>query len=321
MEQSMQDRPQAFDPVLSGLSREVWFDRLEDLAEEFGYFEPLGAHHSAVFIDESPTLLVSFETVDGIREGAEKAEPIGFELVRAAGWSHLCILADGDTWFRDRAVYGYFDRLVDDGFFEDFDQVIFYGQGMGGYAAAAFSVAAPGATVIALNPRATLDPHRAGWDPRHRAQRHLSFTDRYGYAPDMLDAADQTFVLYDPHTPLNAMHAALFERPNVDTIRCPHLGEDLQTQLLTMQVLYRMLARAAKGRLTPQGLYKLLRARRQNTDYLRALLASIDVERRPYLSALLCRAILRDKRLPKVRKRLEQLEAGGVSLPAPLDRA
>ena len=50
----------------------------------------------------------------------------------------------GDTWFRDNRVYGYFDRLIADGFFEDFDTVIFYGAGSCGYAAAAFSVAAPG---------------------------------------------------------------------------------------------------------------------------------------------------------------------------------
>jgi hypothetical protein len=43
---------------------------------------------------------------------------------------------------------------VDDGFFDEFEQVIFYGSGSSGYAAAAFSVAAPGATVIAVQPQA-----------------------------------------------------------------------------------------------------------------------------------------------------------------------
>ena len=52
---------------------------------------------------------------------------IGWEFVRRHGWSHLCLISDGDTWFRDRKIWGYFDRLIDDGFFEDFDQVIFYG--------------------------------------------------------------------------------------------------------------------------------------------------------------------------------------------------
>ena len=117
--------------------------------------------------------------------------PLGAEHRAAGGWSHLCLIAEGDTWFRDPAVYAYFDRLVDDAFFEDFDHVLFYGAGMAGYAACAYSVAAPGAQVLALNPRATLDPAAGRWDDRDRAARRLDFTSRYGYAPDMLEGAAQ----------------------------------------------------------------------------------------------------------------------------------
>ena len=44
------------------------------------------------------------------------------------------------------------DELRDSGFFARFRRVIFYGASMGGYAAAAFSSAAPGATVILISP-------------------------------------------------------------------------------------------------------------------------------------------------------------------------
>ena len=108
------------------------------------------------------------------------------------------MVAEGQSWFRDPAVFAYFDRLVDDGFFDEFERVIFYGAGPCGYAAAAYSVAAPGATVVAVQPQATLDPRMTEWDDRFVEMRRTSFTDRYGYAPDMLDAADQAFVLYDP---------------------------------------------------------------------------------------------------------------------------
>ena len=54
---------------------------------------------------------------------------MGWDHGAALGWSHLCMVSRGDTWFRDRRVYGFFDRLIDDGFFEDFEQVIFYGAG------------------------------------------------------------------------------------------------------------------------------------------------------------------------------------------------
>ena len=36
-------------------------------------------------------------------------------------------------------------------------------------------------------------------------------TSRYGYAPDMLDAAHRGWVLYDPRERLDAMHSALLE--------------------------------------------------------------------------------------------------------------
>ena len=66
-------------------------------------------------------------------------------MVREHRWSHMALISDSDTWFRDPAVYGWFDRLVDEGFFDEFDRVLFYGAGPCGYAAAAFSVSAPGA--------------------------------------------------------------------------------------------------------------------------------------------------------------------------------
>ena len=40
-----------------------------------------------------------------------------------------------------------------------------------------------------MQPQATLDPRVAEWDDRFLHMRRTDFTDRYGYAPDMLDAA------------------------------------------------------------------------------------------------------------------------------------
>ena len=108
-------------------TRDEWFAAIEEIGEDLGYFEPLGRDHSAVFHDDGPVLLVSFETVAQVRGAREGQMPWGVTLARNFGWSALTILAEGDTWYRDPAVYGYFDRLVDDAFFEDFDRVVFYG--------------------------------------------------------------------------------------------------------------------------------------------------------------------------------------------------
>lgn len=300
-------------------STKQWLETLEDIGEERGYFESLGAQHFAILTDASPTLLVTFETVGNIREDSENELPFGFDLVAENGWSHLCIIAHGNTWFRDKSVYGYFDRLVDDGFFEDFDQVIFMGAGMCGYAAAAYSVVAPGCTVLAYNPQATLDPRITEWDHRFSSMRRTSFTDRYGFAPDMIDAADQVFVFYDPEEEMDAMHAALFTRSHVTKLRCRHLGHHILQDMIHMDILQPLLDAAGDGDDIARRFHRLFRARHDYAPYLRRLLARLDDDDRSMLLGLLCRNVIERMKAPRFRRRLTELEAqlakSGRSLP------
>ncbi len=302
---------------LSG--REAWLDKVAEVAGEDGYVERLGARHAALFIEDKPTLLVTFETHQSIGALSADARPLGWDMVNALGWSHLCLVSDGDTWFRDPAVYGYFDRLIDDGFFEDFEQVIFYGAGPCGYAAAAFSVAAPGAKVVALSPQATLDPRVAEWDNRYLAMRRTSFSDRYGYAPDMLDAAAEAFILYDPENDLDAMHAALFTRPNVTQFRMRFMGPQLEAGLMRLSILFRILAQVSAGKLDRAALATLYRARRNDGGYQYNLLQKLKADARPYLTVLLARKVLEQRNARPFRKAMDAAyraaEADGTHLP------
>jgi hypothetical protein len=264
-------------------------------------------------VEGGATLLVTFETIQGIQALSDLAQPLGWDMVRSDDWSHLCIASDGDTWFRDPSVYDYFDRLIDDGFFDEFDRVLFYGAGPCGYAAAAYSVAAPGATVVAIQPQATLDPRITEWDPRFTDMRAQDFTSRYGYAPDMLDAADRAFVLYDPREELDAMHAALFTRPNVTKFRMRFMGDALQTDLLDMEQWGPLLRAAAEDRLDDLAFARLYRARRDYRAYLRNLLQVTERDGRDLLTFMLCtnvtsrmRARMFSARLQRVRDRLSR---------------
>ncbi|MEP2532879.1 phosphoadenosine phosphosulfate reductase [Shimia sp.] len=303
----MQDSPNGFDTPMLGLGRKDWLDKLEHIAEEHGHFQPLGPRHCATLIEDKPVLLVTFETMQSIQTRDDTGQPLGWELVRELGWSHLCILSDGDTWFRDPAVYGYFDRLSDDGFFEDFERIVFYGAGPCGYAASAFSVAAPGATVVALHPQATQDARIVPWDKRHLDARRISFSDRYSYAPDLIEAADSAFVFYDPHQDADAMHASLFRRDNVNLIRMPYFGDTLEPHLLEMQILFRILAKAGAGKLTSHAIHKLLRTRRTHLPYLDALLGEIERQKRPYIKALLCANVATRLKAPRYLRKLDLL--------------
>lgn len=308
---------------LSGLKKREWIAQLSAIAEEFGGFEDLGARHFATRIDEGSTLLVSFETVQGIQLHSEIGQPLGWDMVRAEGWSHLGLISDGDTWFRDPQVYALFDRLTDEGYFEEYERVIFYGAGPCGYAAAAFSVASPGAIVLAVQPQATLDPRVTEWDSRFTHMRRTSFTDRYGYAPDMMDAAQRGYVLYDPAEDLDAMHAALFTRPNVTKLRLRHMGDALQGDLVEMEILSDLLTLIAEDKLTCAAFARLARARRDHPPYLRNLLGQLDAAHRPYLALMLCRNVVERMHAPRIRRRLDGLEkaaAAGEFTPPPPSR-
>ncbi|MBP0480936.1 phosphoadenosine phosphosulfate reductase [Sagittula salina] len=300
---------QGFAPDFSDLARGEWLAALRTLGQEHGFAEPLGKRHAGVFVEDGDTLLVSFETMSGIEALSETRTPLGFDMVRDYGWSSLSVLSHGDTWFRDPLVYGFFDQLLDDDFFEEFERVVFYGAGPCGYAAAAYSVAAPGARVLLMQPQATLDPRVTEWDDRFAEARRLDWTSRYGYGPDMIDAADQATILYDPRERLDAMHAALFTRANVQRFRLPFFGGAIQTDMRMLDLMPRLLIATAEGTLDAARFATLFRARRSYPPYLRKLLAHLDNAGRDGLTRKLCRNVATRMNAPRFRRRLAQLEA------------
>ena len=299
------------DPILdlphdaaAATDRASWLALIDAIGEEAGYFQTVGSRHWALFVDESPTLLVSFETVAGARARPGQM-PLAQGIATARGWSHLCLIAEDQTWFRDPAVYAYFDRLVDDAFFEDFDRVLFYGAGPAGYAACAFAVCAPGAQVLVLNPVATLNPAQAGWDDRYSAARRLDFTSRYGFAPDMVDGAAHVTLILDPKQRLDAMHAALFHAPYVTTLPARLAGPDMEATLTRLGVLTDLITQATEGNLTASSFAALWRKRRNDTTYLKALLqAAVGSVGR---EIMVCRNVVKRLKSARFRKRLNEL--------------
>lgn len=295
-----------------GMEREDWLKLLENMGETGGYFEPLGDHHWAVFSDDGSTLLVTFDRLEDIQANNPGTMPFCYGLATQNGWSHLSVISEGESWYRDPAVYQFLDRLVDDAFFDNFTRVVFYGAEMGGYAACAFSVAAPGSTVVAVSPRATLDPTVSGWDKRHLAQRRLNFTDRYGYAPDMTEGASEVFVIHDPRQTEDAMHAALFGKPFVTQLRARFSGPELSKTLEDMKLLPKIVQAAADRTLTRRSFELMYRARRNDGNYLRRILHACIEDRRPLREAMICRSVTNRMRAPGFRRHLTRLEESGV---------
>lgn len=297
-------------PTDAGAATDVagWLDLLGQIAEEEGSFEAIGKNHHVLFVDDGKTLLVSFESIQSARARPGQM-PLAHDIAAARGWSHLCFISDGETWFRDPAVYAHFDALVDDAFFDGYSRILFYGAGMGGYAACAYAVAAPGAQVLALNPRATLDPAQAGWDKRDISRRRLDFTSRYGYAPDMLESAGHVTVIHDSSIPEEAMHAALFRGDFITRLSTPYLGDKIETALINLGILPDLIEAAMKGKLGVEDFAKLWRARRDYAPYLRAILARAEAAGRIRHEKMICRSVTKRLSAPRFAKRLTKLMA------------
>jgi hypothetical protein len=150
--------------------------------------------------------------------------------------------------------------------------------------------------------------------------RRTDFDDRYGYAPDMLDAARHAFVIYDPEIEADAMHAALFKRPNVTRFRMRFMGEQLESGLMRMHILFRILAQASAGKLDGHSLATLFRARRGDGGYQFSLLQRLVRDERHYLTVLLARKVLEQRNARPFKKALDAArkaaEEQGLPLPA-----
>ncbi len=280
-----------------------------------GWQRQIDAEHWASFVRRGPTLLVSFESVSDTlaRPGGL---PLGIDFVEDKGWSLLHVASEGETGFRSAAMFDFFDALSEDETLQGYERAVFYGAGLGGLAACAFSVVLPGARVVALAPRATLDPRRTPWDSRDRALRRRDVSGRYADAPALAEGAMQAFVLYDPHVAPDAMHAALFPASNTTRLACRFCGPQPEAVLQKIDILHALVEQAAEGRLDARGFARLFRARRQSGIYLRNLLLAFDGRDKPLMAARLCRHVLERQRAPAFRKRLaaanEVLQARGL---------
>ena len=162
----------------------------------------------------------------------------------------LGVMANGWTWYRDPWVSDQFDDLAASGFFAGFERVVFYGASMGGYAACAFSGAAPAAEVVAISPQSTVDRTVVPWETRYKTVWAADFSGKYGDAALVSTAARRVSLIYDPYEPLDAGHADRFTAANVMKLRANLLGHRLGSSLLQMGILNPIILGALNGSLT-----------------------------------------------------------------------
>lgn len=247
-----------------------WAEIARGLAGPQGFYTDNGSH-SFLYIPRGKTLVVSFDNLDIAMNKRDDRRPWGFSFIEKQGWSMLGVMAGGWTWYRDDWVEAEFDRLAAEGFFAQFERVVFYGASMGGYAACAFSGACPGADVVAISPQSTLDKRIVPWETRYKVVWDKDFSGKYGDAATACAAARRVSILYDPYEALDAGHANRFTGANVMKLRTPMLGHRLGSSLNQMGILTPIILGALDGSLTEAEFYRRLRARRDFPRYQREL--------------------------------------------------
>lgn len=265
-------------PVAAAEDPGDWPAIAASLAGHRGFYRDGGAH-SMLFVPRGAamaqgrggTLVVTFDNLDIAMAKRDDRRPWGYAFIEKQGWSMLGVMAGGWTWFRDPWVTAQFDDLADSGFFARFDRVVFYGASMGGYGAAAFVPACPGADVVAISPQSTLDRALTPWETRYTTAWGRDFSGPYGDAAAVSAAAGRVILLYDPHEPLDSQHVARFTAANVMKLRAPMMGHRLGSSLQQMGILTPVILAALDGTLTEAEFYRQLRARKTFPRYQREL--------------------------------------------------
>jgi len=293
--------------------RIAWADTLAEMGEERGFFRQLGDQHNALYVKGDKTLVVTFDNLDDARQDVDDRMPWGSKFISSRGWSSLGIGAHGWTWYRDDAVLDFFDELRDTKFFDQFDNVVFYGTSMAGYAATVFCAAAPGAKVLAMNPQATLERRiTSGWEPRYHRSWRQDFSGRYSYGPHQSASARAVYLFFDPFVAEDSMHAALYQNDNVFKIRCRHFGHGLASAIKRMGVLTQTVELCVNE--TPQAhqIYKLLTARKTLPRYQKSVLNKLVARKQPLLIHRYCRRVIEmsgDNQRPHFRRAMKQAAA------------
>ncbi len=299
-------QPSLIDNAPEQETRAAWHDRLAEIGRQEGFFETLGDEHSALFAKRGKTLVVTFDNLDHVYERGENRMPWGFDYTQSRGWSVLGMMSHDWTWYRDDAVFDFFDRLKDEGFFDQFDRVVFYGASMGAYAASVFSSVVPGATVVCISPQATLDRDIAPWETRYKKAWRRNFKDRFGYAPAMIAGAEKVYLFYDPTAPLDSMHASLFQGDNLEKLKCRFMGHRIASLWMAMGVLKPVVEGCIEGSLTRSGFYKLMRQRHDTNRYQREMLGRLRDQKRYALTIRYCKAVLSRRGAPAFRKEMKK---------------
>ncbi|WP_415402536.1 hypothetical protein [Tateyamaria sp. SN3-11] len=228
--------------------------------------------HCAVFMPRSSKLMVTFDHFGSVNSEPPRM-PWGHKLAEEMGWSHLGNMTKQNDWFRHKDMFALYRELRQGKFFADFEEVVFYGASMGGYAACAFSIVHPGARVVAISPQTTLRQSLVPFETRFPGGRKLGqWSGPWVDAAQTIKRAASVKLIYDPWWGADAAHAARMTGRRVMHYHTPFMRHRVPQHFKAMGLMSTVASRAIKGGLNPVKFRRLLRKRHRDPGYVRALL-------------------------------------------------
>lgn len=231
-------------------------------------------NHHVLFARRSAHLVVSFDNKQQDKRNGQ-IYPWAFDFLQKGDFSHLGIMVnDKNDWFRDPALFDYFDDLRDKEFFQQFETVTFFGSSMGGYGALAFAEAAPNAHALVYSPQSTLDKASVPWERRYeRAWARGNWDDpRYRDAAHYMKHIKQADIFYDPLHLLDRRHALRLKGPNVNLHSC-YFTEHNTGRILTLMPEFSAYIQMLLRHETPnRAFHEQWRERHHSQAYVRLLL-------------------------------------------------
>ena len=284
------------------------FDEARTCAATSGGFLWEGPENALMFVPRSKRLVVSFDNISVVREEGQRW-PWGFKiLTEEMNCSVLGVMATQRNWFRQEFVHDAFETLRDQGFFEQFDEVLFYGTSMGAFAALVYSQCSPGANVLAIAPQSTLNRDILPKDDRWGWTARLDWKGRFNDAADVTATAKNVTIIADPYFEPDFDQVSRIKGDNITWLKTPFMGHQLPNAFHLMGILKPLLYAAVSGTLTPELFYKLFRARRELPRFQHDILMHAEARGKLHSAIRVCEYTLKRRNAKNIARTLERLK-------------
>ena len=285
------------EPSVSGA-----FSNAMKVGTERGFFRD-HEFSCAMFARGNKQLIVSFCNLASFQN--EQRMPWMYGKSQQYGWSVLGIMAKRKDWYRNESAPDLIRNLVAEGFFLQFDRVVFTGTSMGGFAALTLSSLVPKSQVLVFSPQTTLDAKLVPFDGRYRWARKNTDWDY----PELKDAANLTqsaesiYIALDPMVPEDRQHADRISPENLVRLDCRFMGHTLPNSLKRAGVLDHLMCSIMNNTFSKEQFYNEFRSgRRKMTTWRKSLIGAAIERNHPRLALAVCEQTLRETGGPYFRK-------------------